>query len=104
VYGSYERSTETKFPSSWGRTELPKKSWVIGTIINGQAKAYALDEFKKQPRVQDNVAGQQIEIAYDPVTRGAQIVEKQKGASVPFTMAYWFAWQAFYPKTELFGH
>ena len=104
VYGSYERSTETKFPASWGRTELPKKSWVIGTIINGQAKAYALDEFKKQPRVQDNVAGQQIEIAYDPVTRGAQIVEKQKGASVPFTMAYWFAWQAFYPKTELFGH
>jgi hypothetical protein len=104
AYASYEQSSETMFPVKWSRPELPKKSWVIGVIVNGQAKAYALDDLKKQSRLEDNVAGTQIELAYDPVTRRAEITNKQNGQAVPFTMAYWFAWQAFYPKTELFRH
>ena len=102
AYASYERSREPMFPVKWSRPELPKKSWVIGVIVNGQAKAYVLDDLKREPRVQDDVADQQIEIVYDPARRSAEIINKQNGAPVPFTMAYWFAWQAFYPKTELF--
>jgi hypothetical protein len=104
AYASYEHSGETKFPVKWSRPELPKKSWVIGVIIDGQPKAYALDDLKKEPRLQDSVADAQIEIAYDAATRSAEIINKQTGAPIPFTMAYWFAWQAFYPKTELFRH
>ncbi len=102
AYADYKRSSEPMFPVKWSRPELPKKSWVIGVIINGQPKAYALEDLKKGSSVQDNVAGQQIEISYDPARRSAEIVNKQNGAPVPFAMAYWFAWQAFYPKTELF--
>jgi hypothetical protein len=101
-YREYERSSETMFPVKWSRPELPKKSWVVGVIVNGQAKAYALDDLKRETRVQDNVAGAQLEIAYDPARRTAEIIDKQNGTPVPFTIAYWFAWQAFYPKTELF--
>jgi hypothetical protein len=104
AYGSYERSGETMFPVRWSRRELSKKSWVIGIIINDQAKAYALDELKKEKRVQDNVAGQQIEIVYDLAKESAEVTDKQTGKAIPNAMAYWFAWQAFYPNTELFGH
>jgi Protein of unknown function (DUF3179) len=104
AYASYEQSSETMFPVKWSRPELAKKTWVIGVIVNGQAKAYALDDLKKQSRLEDNVAGTQIELAYDPATRRAEITNKQNSQPVPFTMAYWFAWQAFYPKTELFRH
>lgn len=51
-----------------------------------------------EPCVQDNVAGWQIEIAYDSVRRSAEAIDKQSGQPVPFTMAYWFAWQACYFK------
>jgi Protein of unknown function (DUF3179) len=103
AYVAYEHSGETMFPVRWSRPELSKKSWVIGVIVNGQAKAYALDDLKKK-RVQDNVGDQQIEVAYDSVRGSADVINKQDGQPIPFTMAYWFAWQAFYPKTELFRH
>jgi hypothetical protein len=104
AYRSYERSNETMFPVKWIRLELSKKSWVIGMIINDQAKAYALDDLEKEQRVQDNVANTQIELAYNRATRSAEIVDKQNGQPIPFTIAYWFAWQAFYPNTELYRH
>jgi hypothetical protein len=103
AYAGYERSSETMFPVKWIRPELPKKSWVIGVIVNGRPKAYALEDLK-EPRLQDNVDGVQIDIAYDPAKRGAQVIDKQNGRPIPFTIVYWFAWQAFYPKTELFRH
>jgi len=57
AYASYERSNETMFPVKWSRPELPKKSWVIGVIVNSQPKAYALDDLTSQKHVEDNVAG-----------------------------------------------
>lgn len=104
AYASYERSGETMFPVKWSRPELSKKSWVVGTVINGQPKAYALDDLTKEKRVQDNVAGEQIEVVYDPARRSTEVINKQSGQPVPFTVAYWFAWQAFYPNTQLFRH
>jgi hypothetical protein len=103
AYTNYERSNETMFPAKWSRPELAKKSWIIGVVINGQAKAYALEDLEKEKRAQDTVAGQQIEIVYDPARRSTSITDQQS-QPVPYTMAYWFAWQAFYPKTELFRH
>jgi Protein of unknown function (DUF3179) len=104
AYASYEHSDETMFPVKWSRPELSKKAWVIGIMINGHAKAYALDELKREKRAQDNVAGRQIEIAYDLAKAGAEVTDKQTGKAIPSTMAYWFVWQAFYPTTELFRH
>jgi Protein of unknown function (DUF3179) len=104
AYAGYARSSETVFPVRWTRSDLGKKDWVIGVIVNGQAKAYPLDDLKKETRVQDNIAGAQIEIAYEPARRSAEIIDKQNGQPIPFTVAYWFAWQAFYPSTELFRH
>lgn len=104
AYADYDRFSETMFPVRWSRPELSKKSWVIGVIVNSQAKAYALDDLTKQKRVQDNVAGRQIEVVYDLARRSTEVIDKQSGQPIPFTMSYWFAWQAFYPRTELFEH
>jgi hypothetical protein len=38
AYTSYEHSGETMFPVKWSRQELSKKSWIVGTVINRQAK------------------------------------------------------------------
>ena len=98
------RCGETMFPVRWSRRELSKKSSVIGIMINDHPKAYELDELKKEKRVQDKVAGQQMEIVYDFREESAEVTDKQTGKAMPCTIAYWFAWQAFYPNTELFRH
>lgn len=104
AYASYEHSNETMFPVKWSRQELSKKTWIVGIVINSHAKAYALDDLTKEKRLQDNVGGEQIEIAYDLERRSPTVANKQTSEPIPYTMAFWFAWQAFYPHTELYRH
>ena len=90
------------FPTRWRRRELGKKQWVVGVIVNGLAKAYPIEALKKQPHIKDRIAGQRILLTYDAAARSPSVKRESDGTSVPFTMAYWFAWQAFYPDTELY--
>ena len=92
--------------TEWRKLGLPFDGETFVVAVSGGADsvslALALDDLKKETLVQDKIAGTQIEIAYDPARCSAQIIDKQSGQAVAYAMAYWFAWQAFYPKTELF--
>jgi len=104
AYVDYVRSSETMFPIHWTRSELDKKEWVVGVIVNQQAKAYPLELLKKNAPIEDKIDNERIRIGYDAGASKPEVTRADNGEPIPFTMVYWFAWQAFYPKTELFRH
>jgi hypothetical protein len=99
-YAGYEESPEIFFPVPEHRTELPRKAWVLGIVQDGQAKAYPLEKLPAREPVTDHLNRKSIQIYYDPSTQLARITD-ENGRVIPSVRSYWFAWQAFYPKTEL---
>lgn len=101
-YEGYENHEKTFFQVSHEDTRLPRKAWVLGVTVGGKAKAYAFERLAKEPGfLCDQVGGQTIIVRYDPKNRSAIVTDAQ-GVAVPSVQAYWFAWAAFYPETELF--
>ena len=100
AYASYFDSDETMFPVPRNRTELKEKAWVVGIIVNGQAKAYPIDLLPAKKTVRDTVGGVKIAVRYDPEKQHPQVTGPE-GDDIPSVTAFWFAWQAFYPDTDL---
>jgi len=103
-YAGYERTERVMFPVPQNRTELDKKEWVYGVIVNGEAKAYPRSALAglEGGKTTDSVGGETIQITYDTASKRA-VFETKDGERIPHVGAYWFAWQAFYPQTELYG-
>ncbi len=103
-YRDYETNSKTMFPVPQHRTDLKNKAWILGVVINGEAKAYpreALEKLTISQTIKDRVGGEEIVVAYRPDTQHATVTNETRGQSQPHVMAYWFAWQAFYPQTAL---
>ena len=101
VYAWYEKSPDTMFPVPVTRTEIPEKEWVIGLLVDGVAKAYSVQELEKDREVLDTVNNLALEISYDVDKQQVDVIERATGKAIPIVKVYWFAWQAFYPETEL---
>jgi len=100
AYAGYFASDRTMFPVPVFRDELENKDKIIGIIINDRAKAFPLDSFKNSSFINESVGDTSIRIAYD-ISRKYPVVLDSKGRNIPFVVSFWFAWQAFYPDTEL---
>ncbi len=100
AYASYFDSDRTMFPVPRNRTELKEKAWVVGIIVNGQAKAYPVDLLSAKKAVRDTVGGVKIAVRYDPEKQHLKVTGPE-GDDIPSLTAFWFAWQAFYPETDL---
>ncbi len=100
AYERYFRSDQTMFPVDKNRDELPQKAWVVGIVINGVAKAYSLNSLEKQSVIDDTISGIKIKINYNVDTKYHKITNEM-GEEIPSVLVYWFAWQAFYPKTQI---
>jgi hypothetical protein len=98
-YAGYERNPHTVFPVPMHNPALPNKELVAGILVNDQAKAYPLARLPV--RLEDTVAGQTVIVGYDAAARSVTVTGAD-GEPLPAVIAYWFAWQAFYPNTELF--
>jgi len=98
-YAGYHKSSGTMFPVPENRDELEPKNWVAGVIVDGQAKAYPLDDFPAGAS-RDEVAGRAIKLTWTP-EQDRFAAETAEGEALPVVRAYWFAWQAFYPETKL---
>ncbi len=98
AYADYFKSDNTMFPVPKFRTELPQKDKILGVIIDGQAKAYPLKKLEKALTVKDIVNNQHIKIHYN---NQAITVTDTQNNTIPSVVAYWFAWQSFYPNTLL---
>ncbi len=99
AYRSYTNSEQTMFPVDQHRDELKPKAWVVGVIIDGQAKAYDLTRLPQGQVVEDKIGRTSIRVQYHRDAKRA-LVTTANGKIVPSVMVYWFAWQAFYPETQ----
>jgi len=100
-YAGYAGRPGTVFPVATYREELPRKAWVAGIRVDGTAKAYPRDALAREESFQDEVAGQNLELSYEPQSETLRIRNVNTGEAVPFVWSFWFAWQAFYPETRL---
>jgi len=101
-YSAYETSDQIMFPVNHSDNRLLRKDWVLGVIINKEAKAYSFKRLREeQTSVKDTVGGQDIVVVYDLDNKSALITDDQNNI-IPSTQAYWFAWVAFYPDTGLY--
>jgi hypothetical protein len=102
-YGGYERSPETFFPLSRSDPRLDAKAWVLGVERGGRHKAYPLAALGAGAGVlHDTVGGEPITIHFDGRHRTARAVDA-RGRDMPTVTAFWFAWAAFNPKTDLYA-
>jgi len=101
-YASYEKTDRLMFPVGAIDPRYPPKSWVLGLERSGVTRAYPFSELEKQaPKFKDKIASEEIWILYDPGSRSVR-VENQGGEILPIVTAYWFAWSAFHPETEVY--
>ncbi|GLQ74223.1 DUF3179 domain-containing protein [Vibrio penaeicida] len=101
AYARYFASDAPMFPVPENRNELPQKDWVVGVIVDGKAKAYPVSELEGNPHFEDTIGSKKLTVSYQKDARHPQ-VKDENGELVPSVMVFWFAWQAFYPETELY--
>ncbi|MEY8251044.1 MAG: DUF3179 domain-containing protein [Colwellia sp.] len=106
-YGGYDESNTVYFPVTNSDPRYHNKEVVLTLEINGHIKAYPFVElarFKKIKGVnhlQDIVAGQEIIVEFELESRSGRIMNV-KGVEIPSFQAFWFAWIAFHPNSEVF--
>lgn len=78
------------------------KEWVLGVSIEDNYKAYPFSELAQtgHQRVTDELAGLKFEIIWDEENRSATMVADD--TIQPALTAFWFAWFAFHPDTEIY--
>ncbi|MEO8137366.1 MAG: DUF3179 domain-containing protein [Betaproteobacteria bacterium] len=106
-YHGYEASARLMFPVAATSDRLPAKETVLGVELNGAHKAYAFSEMAKalgdrqRGTIEDRLGGVSIAIRFDREHRTAQVLAGA-GQELPGIVGYWFAWSAFFPKTDIF--
>ncbi len=101
-YGDYEQSPRLMFPVKSNRKDLPTKARIAGIVINHVARAYPWDLLPDGQVVEDTIGGTPVRVRFDRASREITITDAT-GAPVPWTPAYWFAWQAFHPDTTVWS-
>jgi hypothetical protein len=102
-YLGYRRTGSLMFPVAEQNSAYRRKSLVLGLEIDGHFKAYPFSELKKSSQpFADQFQGQEFEVRFDKKNDTATIVNAN-GDDVPTLIAYWFAWYAFHPETEIYA-
>jgi hypothetical protein len=104
-YGNYFSNNEVFFPTSNQDDRLENKDFVLGIVIDGQARAYFPPAIKDIGRLEETFAGKNLVIEWNEDIEAVRMFEKlPDGTSErvnPFAN-FWFSWAAVHPDTELF--
>ncbi len=101
-YPNYGRDGKLYFPVTHSSKKYRRKEIVMGLEIDGQFKAYPFKELKKgESRFDDEFAGAKFSVEFDAKHRTARVV-KADGSEISTITAFWFAWYAFHPETDVF--
>ena len=101
-YLDYSRAGRLMFPVAQENSKYRRKSMVLGLELDGYFKAYPFSELSRSPReFVDEFPGRSFEVHYDRENQTASIVG-ENGDEWPTLIAYWFAWYAFHPATEIY--
>jgi hypothetical protein len=101
-YQAYRRAGSLMFPVADENSKYRRKSLVLGLEIDGHFKVYPFSELNKSPkRFTDEFKARKFEVQYDKKNNTARIVG-DNGDDMPILIAYWFAWHAFHPESEIY--
>ncbi len=100
AYSGYFSSDKPMFAVDKNRDEIRQKQWVLGIKIDGIAKAYSMKDLQKYSPIKDTFQGKHLAITYDKDTKETKVYD-DKDNDISSVRVFWFAWQAFYPKTKL---
>lgn len=103
-YGDYYTTPGLYFPLTKRDDRLDEKARVLGLVVKGQAKAYAVEAVKRAGEVADTFQGKTILARHEPDLDVVRLYEQKTDGQLaplnPFA-AYWFSWSAAHPDTEL---
>ena len=100
-FSTYMIADSIPFPVNAEDRRHHPKTLVVGVRANGKARAY-LDSLvtKAGGSVEDEFEGREIRIRYDP---DAAVFTWDAPDDLEVAEAYWFAWKAFHPETQIWG-
>ncbi|MBK6296065.1 MAG: DUF3179 domain-containing protein [Rhodoferax sp.] len=103
-YAGYDRVQSLMFDVQHRDDRFPLKEWVLGVEVGGRTKAYPFSVLARRVDAKgellDSVGGKSLRVRYDAAHGTAEVVDAS-GRPVPSVMAFWFAWVAFHPRTEV---
>jgi hypothetical protein len=103
-YEGYEAVPRLMFDVQHRDDRVSMKEWVLGVVVDGRAKAYPFERLARrigrEGALHDRTGARALTIRYDAGHRTAEAFDAD-GRPLPAVMAYWFAWVAFHPRTEL---
>jgi hypothetical protein len=101
-YGDYATNHSIYFPVEFAAKGYHPKEPVLGVKMGHTVKAYPFTELAKSSgRLSDSLGGERITIEYDSDNQTARAMDVE-GSVIPTVIAFWFAWYAFHPDTEIF--
>ena len=104
-YGNYYTSPELFFPVGKRDDRLSPKEFVLGIVVDGNAKAYHVNAIKKVGTIEDTFAGKRFVVQYEKALDAVRIFEKRSDGTLarinPFA-SFWFSWVAIHPDTGLY--
>ena len=103
-YPGYARSKQLYFGVEHrAPDDYHPKEMVLGVELGGVFKAYPFVELAATGHavIRDTIAGQRLLVRWDEANLSAR-AETVDGRRLPADSAYWFAWYAFHPDTEVF--
>jgi len=102
-YLEYARSRALMFPVKERNEQYRNKALVLGIRLGTTSRAYPFDALRKNgaSAFDDVIAGQQVTIEWSETDDFARVLDAS-GVELPTIIAYWFAWYAFHPDTEIY--
>ncbi|MBI4327135.1 MAG: DUF3179 domain-containing protein [Chloroflexi bacterium] len=102
-YEGYDQSQSIWFGVPIHRQDFDNKDFVLGILVGNQAKAYALERLPTDRAVTDVIGDVTLRISYDPASQEPTVLNAASAEPFPFIQSFWFAWQAFYPETDVWA-
>lgn len=101
-YLGYAQRADLMFDTNYFDPSYHPKEWVLGIEVKGVFKAYPFAELKRvKGPLDDQVNGQRVRVHFNPRAQSASTTDTD-GNPFPSVMAFWFAWYAFHPDTQVF--
>ncbi|MFN2421940.1 MAG: DUF3179 domain-containing protein [Gemmatimonadota bacterium] len=100
-YLIYASDPRAMFPVSHRDPRLPEKELVLGIEKEGAAIAFPLSALEERPRPARAPVGSEDVFVYWFRDSWTAFATDLKGRRIPATIAYWFAWSAFHPDTQV---
>ena len=102
-YLRYAKRSRLYFPVSNVNRKYHNKEMVLGVTVGGAAKAYPFKELEahEESRFEDKIGDKGIVIEWSAKEQTARVLDAHN-REIPSVLAYWFAWYAFHPDTEVF--